>query len=209
MFVKTGQPHRLRYNPVKACVVPRPIGWISSVNAAGTINLAPFSFFNMVSADPPLVVYCTNGAHAEGGWKDSLANVAETREFVANVATWTLREKVNLTSLESYRHIDEMRLAQLTPAPSSIVAPPGVSESPIRMECRLHQILELPVSSEGAPNHAVFGHIVGIFIDEAVMTDGMVDVSKLEPIARLGYMDYAVVRETFRMIRPHPQAHDV
>jgi flavin reductase (DIM6/NTAB) family NADH-FMN oxidoreductase RutF len=203
MFVETGKPSGLPHNPFKACVVPRPIGWISTLSVTGEVNLAPFSFFNACSADPPIVMYCANGTHAEGGWKDSLKNVEATGAFVASLATYELRRQVNTTSMPAGRGIDEMALAGLTPAPSRLVPPPGVAESPIRMECVLHRILELPAATNGGSNHAVFGRVVGIHLDDGVLTGGMVDIGKLQPLSRLGYMDYAVTREVFQMERPH------
>jgi flavin reductase (DIM6/NTAB) family NADH-FMN oxidoreductase RutF len=206
MFVETGKPSALAHNPFKACVVPRPIGWISTLSATGEINLAPFSFFSACSADPPIIMYCANGAHAEGGWKDSLKNAEATGAFVASLATYELRQQVNTTSMQAGRGVDEMALAGLSSAPSRLVQPPGVAESPIRMECVLHRILELPAAPSGATNHAVFGRVVGIHLDDRVLTGGMVDITKLQPISRLGYMDYAVTREVFQMERPHGEA---
>jgi flavin reductase (DIM6/NTAB) family NADH-FMN oxidoreductase RutF len=202
MFYETSGPSGLPHDPFKACVVPRPIGWISTLDRDGLVNLAPFSFFNAVSSDPPMVMYCTNGRHSEGGPKDSLRNVRESGEFVANIATWELREQVNITSAPVGRVIDEMSLAALQPAASRLVRPPGVARSPVRLECRLHQIIELPQARSGASNNAVIGHVLGIYIDDSVLVDGLVDIGRLQPIARLGYMDYAVVTETFRMQRP-------
>jgi flavin reductase (DIM6/NTAB) family NADH-FMN oxidoreductase RutF len=153
----------------------------------GRINLAPFSFFNAVAANPPMVMYCTNGSHVEGPLKDSLYNVKEVGEFVINVATWELRDRVNVTAAKLARDVDEMRLAGLTPVASKLVRPPRVKESPIHLECVLHQVVELPHGTKEYPNNIILGRVVGIHIDEAVLTDGLVDIRKLNPIARLGY----------------------
>ena len=201
MFYETTDHHRLPHDPFKSCVSPRPIGWLTTLSKVGVVNLAPFSFFNGVASNPPVVVVGINGLQPHGP-KDSLTNCRDTGEFVVNVATWDLREVVNLTSAPLPAEVDEMALAGLTPAPSKLVAPPRVGESPINMECKVLQFVDLPSDDPKAGNTAVFGHVVGIHIDESVLTDGLVDVAKLKPIARLGYMDYAVVEEVFQMRRP-------
>lgn len=203
MFYEIAAGHRgLPRDPFKGCIVPRPIGWVTTVDRGGRVNLAPFSFFNAVAADPPMVMYCTNGGHAEGPLKDSLHNVREVEEFVVNVATWDLRDRMNISSARVARGVNELELAGLTAAASHLVRPPRVAESPINLECLLHQVIELPHGTREYPNHLIIGRVVGIHIDDRVLTDGLVDVRKLAPIARLGYMEYAVVRETFTMTRP-------
>ncbi|MBX3490344.1 flavin reductase family protein [Parvibaculum sp.] len=203
MFYETAKrDHGLPHDPLKGCVVPRPIGWITSVDRRGAVNLAPFSFFNMLTDLPPMVMYCQTGSHIEGGRKDSIKNVEETGEFVANIATWDLREKVNITSAAVARDIDEMKLAGLTPAPSNLVRPPRVKESPIHFECVLDRLLELPPRSEREPNIMVIGRVIGVHIADEVIRDGRVDIGLVEPIARLGYDEYAVIRDIFRLDRP-------
>jgi flavin reductase (DIM6/NTAB) family NADH-FMN oxidoreductase RutF len=197
-----GRRHGLPHDPFKGCVVPRPIGWVTTVDGRGRVNLAPFSFFNAVAADPPMVMYCTNGGHLEGMLKDSLHNVREVGEFVINVATWDLRDRMNVTSANLARDVDELALAGLTATPSKLVRPPRVKESPVHLECELHQIIELPHGSKEYPNNMILGRVLGIHIDESVLTDGLVDIRKLKPIARLGYTEYAVVHDTFTMSRP-------
>ncbi len=196
------KPAPLRFSPFKALVVPRPIGWISTISAAGAVNLAPFSFFNGVSDDPPCVMYCPNGTHRDGGPKDSLKNVQETGEFVFNLCNWELREKMNLTAEHLPRGIDEMSAAGLAALPSEKVAPPRVAAAPAAFECRHIQTVDLPVGSGGKGSHIVIGEVVGIHIDDSVIVDGIVDIGLLRPVARLGYMDYAVVEESFSMARP-------
>ncbi len=196
------KPAPLRFSPFKALVVPRPIGWISTISAAGAVNLAPFSFFNGVSDDPPCVMYCPNGTHRDGGPKDSLKNVQETGEFVFNLCNWELREKMNLTAEHLPRGIDEMSAAGLAALPSEKVAPPRVAAAPAAFECRHIQTVDLPVGSGGKGSHVVIGEVVGIHIDDGVIVDGIVDIGLLRPVARLGYMDYAVVEESFSMARP-------
>ncbi len=199
MFYQTKDHHGLPHDPFKSCVAPRPIGWLTTLSADGVVNLAPFSFFNGVAASPPIVIV---GINDSGATKDTLANCRATGEFVVNMATWDLREVMNLTSAALPADVDEMALAGLTPAPSRLVEPPRVAESPINMECKVLQFVELPSDDPDARNTTIFGQVHGIHIDESVLTDGLVDVTKLKPIARMGYMDYAVVEQVFEMRRP-------
>jgi flavin reductase (DIM6/NTAB) family NADH-FMN oxidoreductase RutF len=193
----------LAHNPFLALVVPRPIGWISSLSPEGIVNLAPFSFFNGVSQRPPMVVFCANGAHAETGDKDSLANVRDTGEFVANLATWDLRWKMNATSAPAPRSVDEFEVAGLTKAPSRLVKVPRVAESPVTLECVVVKIVDLlPDERSGARNTATFGRVVGMHIDRRLIVEGKVDISRARPIARLGYLDYTGLGEIFSMPRP-------
>ncbi len=205
MFYRPHEPHGLPHNPFKSCVVPRPIGWITSYSPEGVLNLAPFSFFNAVSSDPPFVVIGVNGRQPHGP-KDTVTNIEATGEFVCNLATWDLREAMNKTSAPAPAEVDEMAYAGLSPEPSELVKPPRVAESPIHLECEHHQTVDLPSDDPEGRNATVFGRVVGIHIDESVLTDGLVDTAKLRPIARLGYMDYAVVDEVFTMMRPQYEA---
>ena len=202
MFYETNGPHGLKHDPFKSLVAPRPIGWISSQAASGVINLAPFSFFNAMATHPPVVVFGCNGVHVEGGVKDTLANIEETGEFVANIATWELRDQMNLTSASVPRTVDEMREAGLDPAPCRLVKPPRVAATPANLECKYLETVSLPSEDPAEPNQALFGHVIGIHIDESIITDGMIDMAKFKPIARLGYMDYTVVDNVFTMARP-------
>jgi flavin reductase (DIM6/NTAB) family NADH-FMN oxidoreductase RutF len=194
----------LAFNPFKAIVAPRPIGWISTVNARGEVNLAPYSFFNAVSADPPMVFYGANGIHdADGGEKDSLRNVRETGEFVCNLVSWELRQQMNATSTPAPPGISEMEVAGLASLPSRLVKPPRVAGSPAHLECKLHQCLELPNDpTTGERNVMVIGRVVGVHIDDEFITGGRFDTARAQPVARLGYHDYAVVTEAFEMVRP-------
>jgi flavin reductase (DIM6/NTAB) family NADH-FMN oxidoreductase RutF len=190
--------HGLKHDPFKALVVPRPIGWVSTVGANGVANLAPYSFFNAVSERPHFVMF------SSGGPKDSLRNVGETGEFVCSLATYALRHQVNLTSAVVPYGVDEFRLAGLTPAPSRLVKPPRVKESPVAFECRHWKTVALPGGSERASYSVVFGQVVGIHIDDAFIKDGKVDTGALEPIARLGYRDYGAITSeaVFAIERP-------
>jgi len=194
----------LAFNPFKAIVAPRPIGWITTQDAHGAVNLAPFSFFNAVSSDPPMVFYGANGTHdADGGEKDSLRNVRETREFVCNLVTWDLRQQMNATATPAPHGISEMEVAGIAAVPSRLVKPPRVAASPAHLECKLHQLVELPADpSTGERNVMVIGTVVGVHLDDEFIVEGRFDTARARPVARLGYHDYAVVTEAFEMKRP-------
>jgi flavin reductase (DIM6/NTAB) family NADH-FMN oxidoreductase RutF len=188
--------HGLAADPFKALVAPRPIGWISTLSRSGVVNLAPYSFFNAVSEDPHFVMF------ASGGRKDSQRNAEETGEFVCSLATYELREAMSRTSSPVGPDVDEMQLAGLTPAPSRLVAPPRVKESPVAFECRYWRTIDLPGPDGRSSSHAiVLGQVIGIYIADEAIVGGRVDVTKLKPIARLGYGDYAVIDRVFTLPR--------
>ncbi len=201
MFYRPQDGHGLPRNPFNALVVPRPIGWISTLNAEGGVNLAPYSFFNAVAYTPPQVMFSGTGNHAFGGLKDSIKNAIETGEFVVNLATWALREAMNASAVPAPRAIDEFEYAGLHKAPSQVVRPPRVAESPAHLECVFTQSVQLETDDD-EPNTAVFGRVVGVHIDDGYLKDGFVDTVAMRPLGRLGYLDYVVVSETFSMERP-------
>lgn len=202
MFYETaGNKHGLPHDPFKSCIVPRPIGWISTVNRNGVVNLAPYSFFNGVSSDPHMVMFSSNGRKLDG-LKDTLSNCRETGEFVVNIATWDLVDQMNISSGPFPAETDEMAAAGLESEPSVLVAPPRVKASPIHLECKTYRIIDLPGKDPRDDNAMVLGLVVGIHIDDRVLTDGLVDISKVVPIARMGYMDYAKVESVFTLQRP-------
>jgi flavin reductase (DIM6/NTAB) family NADH-FMN oxidoreductase RutF len=179
--------HGLPHDPFKAIVAPRPIGWITSMSAKGEINLAPYSFFNGLSAEPPLVMFCSEGR------KDSVVFAEETKEFVCNLATFDLREQMNTTSGAYPRGVDEMKEAGLEPAPSVLVKPPRVKASPCAMECKWLQTTRVnDVDGNLTQRYVVFGQVVGIYIDERFIKNGLLDTAAMQPIARAGYHDYFV-----------------
>jgi len=192
--------HGLKHDPFKALVAPRPIGWIGSVNADGQHNLAPYSFFNAISDHPPMVMF------SSGGHKDSLRNIAATGEFTCSLATWSLREAMNLSSAAVAPQVDEFVLARLERAPSRFVKPPRVADSPAALECRLWKMQELPAPPGQTESvyTVVFGEVVGIYIADTFIRDGMVQTGAMRPIARMGYMEYSsVTPETvFKLNRP-------
>ncbi len=201
--------HGLPKNPFNSLVIPRPIGWITSLDTAGGVNLAPYSFFNAVSYRPPTVMYAAGAgmSPADGGdWrKDSRRNIEVTGEFVCNFTTWDTREQMNATSETLPPDVDELALAGLTPEPSQLIKPPRVAEAPIHLECRYIKSVEIPHWEEVDQYYVVFGEVIGVHVrDEFITAEGLIDVAKLRPIARLGYQDYTVVNpETiFTMVRP-------
>ena len=201
MFWNTKDPHGLPHDPFKSCVVPRPIGWISSLNSDGQVNLAPYSFFNAVGGEPPMVMFSSTGV-APRATKDTLMNIEETGEFVCNMATWDLRDQMNISSSPAPSETNEFELAGLEMEPSELVKPPRVKASPIHMECTHIQTIELPCEKPGARNAMTIGKVVGIHINDKVMVDGMIDIERIRPIARMGYQDYSRVDEVFTMGRP-------
>ncbi len=196
MFYDTqSNAHGLRHDPFKAIVAPRPIGWISTLGPDGIVNLAPYSFFNAVAENPPYVMF------ASAGRKDSQRNAEATGEFVCSIVSYDLREAMNLTSASVGPDIDEMALAGLAPAPSRLVKPPRVAPAPAALECRYWKTVPLP--SRGAEGYAmVIGEVVGVHIEDRFIVDGRVDTVAMQPIARMGYGDYAVVEGKFSLRRP-------
>lgn len=189
--------HGLRHDPFKALVVPRPIGWISTVSRDGVLNLAPYSFFNAVQDAPPMVMFASNGK------KDSLRNVEATGEFTCSLVSQPLADRMNLTSATVASDVSEYDLSGLATAPSTVVKPPRVADSPAALECRLWKVVTLPGSPDNV-HYVAFGEVVAIFIDDRFVNDGIVDTAAMRPVARLGYMDYAVVtaETSFTLVRP-------
>lgn len=187
----------LAHDPFKALVSPRPIGWISSMNAAGAVNLAPYSFFNGFATDPGIVGFST------GGYKDSIAFVEETKEFVCSIATWEQRFAMSETSAPLERGVNEFDHAGLEMVASTLVKPPRVAGAPAALECRYLQTIQLnDLEGRDTDWKLVLGQVVGVYIDDRFIRDGMIDSAAMQPIARLGHRDYAVVNEVFSIKRP-------
>ncbi len=201
MFWKTDEPHGLPRNPFKSCVVPRPIGWISTVAADGTVNLAPYSFFNAITGEPPMVMFSSGGRNADVQ-KDSISNAEATGEFVCSIVSWDLKEAMNQSSAGVPAEIDEYQLSGLETEASILVKPPRVKASPIHLECTHWKTVSLPPDNSGRANDMCIGMVIGVYIDDSVLKDGIVDIPAIRPVARLGYMDYASVDEVFTMDRP-------
>ena len=226
MFFDDRRKHGLRHDPFKALVAPRPIAWMSSVDADGVPNLAPFSYFNACADRPPTIVFAPNNPRPNGEGKDTLHDIEQTDEFVVNLAGYDLREAMNETSPHVGPAVDEFEPAGLTPAPSVRVEAPRIREAPASLECRFltrrggrHRRrgrrrapaslecrfltrLRLPSDHPELEDDLVIGQVVGAHIDDRIIRDGMVDMAAYRPIARLGYMDHTSVETVFEMPRP-------
>jgi flavin reductase (DIM6/NTAB) family NADH-FMN oxidoreductase RutF len=190
--------HGLPHDPFKAIVAPRPIGWITTVDADGRVNLAPYSFFNAFNSNPPIVGFASEGR------KDSLRNVEATGEFVCNLATRPLAEVMNRCSAPLPQGESEMDFAGIEATPSRLVKPPRVANTPAALECRVLQIVAMrDLEGREVNTHLVLGQVVGVHIDRAYLKDGVFDTKGARPIGRCGYRgDYAEAGEMFEMIRP-------
>ena len=201
--------HGLPFNPYKSIVVPRPIGWISTINRDGVVNLAPYSQFNNVGYDPPYVMFSGNSFPDSGRRKDSVRNAIDTGEFVVNMATYALRDAINITSQFLPPGTDEAVVAGLEMISSRMVKVPRVAASPVHLECKFHGSLALPGNAVDQVHNVVIGRVVGVHIRDDVITgDGKLDLLKIRPLARLGYFDYTTVESVFTMLPegPHIEA---
>jgi flavin reductase (DIM6/NTAB) family NADH-FMN oxidoreductase RutF len=199
-FYEPRDGHRLPHDPFNAIVGPRPIGWISSHSPEGILNLAPYSFFNAFSYVPPIVGF------ASIGYKDTVRNIERTGEFCWNLATRPLAERMNQTCAAVPPEVDEFALAGLAAVPSRVVAVPRVADSPVSMECRLSQLVQLQ-RADGAQvgTWLVLGEVVGVHIDAALLKDGVYDTAAAQPILRGGGpADYFSIgpEQLFKMFRP-------
>jgi len=206
--------HREFYNLLISAVAPRPIAWVSSLSASGQPNLAPFSFFNAVCAKPPLLAFAPAmraprksvaaagepAGTSAGQPKDTLRNIRETGEFVINVVTFELAEAMNLTSGEYDAAINEFEVAKLASAPSKLVRPRRVAESPVSFECKLRQILDFNPAPDGGS--LVIGEIVSVHVDDRHLKQGRLDRNSLDLIGRMGGMQYTRTTQRFEMVRP-------
>ena len=192
--------HGLRHDPFNAIIAPRPIGWISSRDAKGNLNLAPYSFFNGFCYKPPIIGFSSTS------WKDSVANMQETGEFVWNLATMDLAQKMNATAAHVAHEVSEFAISGLAPAPCKIVKAPRVAESPVSFECKVAQIVQLQ-GADGVKANAwlTLGEVVAVHIDKAMIKDGVYQTALARPIVRVGRKgDYFVIRQDamFEMARP-------
>ena len=194
----------LKFDPFKALAVPRPIGWIATINADGVPNLAPYSFFNAISDRPPMVMF------SSGGHKDSLRNILANGEFTCSIANQAMTDAMNLSSAPVAPGVNEFKLAGLDEAPSMLVKPPRVAQAPAAFECRLWKTIDLPVPGGRDPvgYTMVIGEVVAVYIDDQYIADGVVDTGRMRTLARLGYMDYAVIgtESMFTLNRPTASA---
>lgn len=197
MFYEPRNGHRLPWDPFKAIVAPRPIGWISTLDAAGRANLAPYSYFAIVHNAPPMIAFGSEGL------KHSAANARATGEFVFSLATRALFDAMNASSADQAEGVSEFEAAGIAPAPSRMVRPPRVAASPAALECRVVHAMELH-DQDGRPSNGflTIGQVVGVHIDERCLRDGRFDMVAAGTIARCGYRDYAEVTGLFEALRP-------
>ncbi|GHD00410.1 flavin reductase family protein [Zhihengliuella salsuginis] len=192
----------LPFSPFKSCTVPRPIGWLSSVSAEGVENIAPYSQWQNLTFDPPMVMFSAN-QYPDGRRKDTVVNAETTGWFVWNMATFALRDAVNTSAMALEPDESEFEHLGLTRAYADNAPVPMVQESPVKFECKYHSTHRVPGNSPVGTVDIIFATVETIHIDDEVITvDGRLDISKIEPIARLGYFDYTVVRDTFEMRVP-------
>jgi flavin reductase (DIM6/NTAB) family NADH-FMN oxidoreductase RutF len=193
--------HGLKHDPFNAIVGPRPIGWIASQDGQGRVNLAPYSFFNAFCYVPPIIGFSSIG------WKDTVANIRETKEFTWNLATKHIAEQMNMTSATVPHEVDEFTLAGLTKAPSRLVAVPRVAESFVSFECRLTQMIRLTgADGRDADAWMTFGEVVAVHIDKSLIRDGIYQTAEAHPILRAGRMgDYVEVRPDMMFEMPRPR----
>lgn len=200
MFYRPQDGHGLPHNPFNAIVTPRPIGWISTRDADGGRNLAPYSFFNAIAYVPPQVMFsCTGSKPDQDNTKDSVANIRATGVFCVNIVEYAATDAMNISSGDYARGDDEFTKAGLEPVPCETIACDRVGNAPAALECKLTQIVQLP----GAANNLVLGEVVGVHMRDDCIVDGRFDVTTFSPLARLGYRDYAVVRDVFELMRPN------
>ena len=199
MFYQPKNGHGLPHNPFNAIVSPRPIGWISTRSIDGHDNLAPYSFFNAVAYEPPQIMFASTSAKPDrDGTKDSVSHIRETGVFAVNIVGFDHKDTMNQTSAPLSKDTDEFGHAGISKAACETINCPRVADAPATLECKLTQIVQLP----GAANFAVFGEVIGVHIRENCLTDGLFDVSQFGMLTRMGYQDYAVIREVFSLKRP-------
>lgn len=192
MFYRPEDGHGLPRNPFNAIITPRPIGWISTRSSAGVNNLAPYSFFNGIAYVPPQVMFASTGT------KDSVTNIRETGVFCVNVVEFAMRDAMNATSQTLPPETDEFSRTGLETAGCETIPCARIAGAPAALECKMTDIVQI----KGADNHVVFGEVTGIHLRDDCLKDGFFDVTSFQPLARLGYRDYAVVRELFSLQRP-------
>lgn len=192
----------LPFSPFKSCTVPRPIGWLSTISRSGIHNLAPYSQWQNLTFDPPMVMFAAN-QYPDGRRKDTVINAEETGWFVWNMATYALREAVNLSAMAVPPEVDEFEAARVTKAVSIDAPCARVAESPAQFECRYISTHRLPGRSPVGWVDVVYGEVMRIHVkDEVILPSGKLDIARIEPLARMGYYDYTIIRDTFEMRIP-------
>ena len=199
MFYRPEDGHGLPHNPFNAIVTPRPIGWISTRDAQGHNNLAPYSFFNGVAYTPPQVMFASTGVKDDqDNTKDSVANIRETGVFCVNIVEYAARDAMNASSATLPKEVDEFAHAGLTPVECETINCARIEGAPASLECRMTQIVQI----EGASNYVVFGEVVGVHMRDDTIVDGRFDIRTYQPLSRLGYRDYTHITDLFELVRP-------
>lgn len=197
IFYEICNGHGLPHNPLKAIIAPRPIGWIGTRSRNGCVNLAPYSFFNMIADTPPLVMFSSSGK------KDSVSFIEETGVFTVSAVGDQLKQQMNTSSVDAPRGTSEFKYSGLATAAGRLVEAPFVKEAYAALECEAVEIKQLR-DREGnlSENYMVIGEVIAVHLDENILTNGLVDIKKARPVSRLGYMDYATTEEVYQMFRP-------
>ena len=204
MFFEPSKNNPLQPNFLNALVFPRPIGWISTLSKKGVANLAPYSFFNAIAYEPPQIMFAATANHNQGGFKDTVANILETKEFVVNLAIKKLKNKVNQSSIDAPHHIDEFELSNLKKIKSKIVKPPLVAVSPVNLECRLLKKIDLKTKKNNKnQNKMIIGEVIGVHIHNKFIKKGKINSIAMRAISRMGYTEYCEVDSKFLMKRPN------
>ena len=200
MFYEPKKGYPFDANPFASLVFPRPIGWISSLSKKGIANLAPYSFFNAIAYEPPQIMFSATDFHSQGGFKDSIANVLSTKEFVVNLATNKLKNQVNQSAIDAPHGMDEFKLFKLKKRKSRMINPPSIFESPVNLECRLLKKINLKTKIKNQ-NILIIGEVVGIRIDNQFIKKGKIDSLAMGAISRMGYTEYSEINSKFLMER--------
>ena len=188
-------------DPYKSLIFPRPIGWISSIDKKGIVNLAPYSYFNAIADDPPQIMFVAGASDRSSQKKDTLNNIMATKEFVVNFATSATRNQMNLSSKDIHKDDDEFVLTNLKKRKSRLVKVPSVANSPVNLECKLLKSIKLKSSSRKFST-MVMGEVIGIYIKDSFIVKGRVNSAAMRYVARMGYSEYTTVSSKFKMKRP-------
>ena len=188
-------------DPYKSLIFPRPIGWISSIDKKGIVNLAPYSYFNAIADDPPQIMFVSGASDRSPHKKDTLTNIMATKEFVVNFATTLTKKQMNLSSKDIHKDEDEFDLTKLKKRKSKLVKVPSVADSPVNLECKLLKSIKLK-SSLRKFSTMVMGEVIGIYIKDSFIEKGRVNSVAMRYVARMGYSEYTTVSSKFKMKRP-------
>lgn len=199
MFYETKEnDHGLKYNPFKSCVVPRPIAWITSRNLDNSVNVAPYSYFNAISDLPPMIMFASS-EKKDGDAKDTLKNIKRLGEFVINIVGYDDHKTMKSTSFPYPYGKSEAEINKIKLEESELVSVPRIASSPIKLECKLVKLLDLSFDEFKVKTKMVVAHVVGVDIKDDYIIDGMIDITKFNPVARLGYNEYCMIDRKFKL----------